>query len=67
MKRKLWKYFKDFGANDLNEGNYITIFMKNDKYEEGKKFNILKIDGDIIELNEEIDKSIIDKNILAIS
>ena len=60
-KENFGNILKISGASDLNEGNYITIFMKNDKYEEGKKFNILKIDGDIIELNEEIDKSIIDK------
>nr|QDY51635.1 DNA polymerase family B [Mimiviridae sp. ChoanoV1] len=60
-KENFGNILKISGASDLNEGNYITIFMKNDKYQEGKKFNILKIDGDIIELNEEIDKSIIDK------
>tara|TARA_B110001469_G_scaffold123902_2_gene136645 strand:+ start:8579 stop:12487 length:3909 start_codon:yes stop_codon:yes gene_type:complete len=49
------------GATDLNEGNYITIFMKNDKYMEGKKFNILKLEDDTITLNEEIDNSILSK------
>ena len=49
------------GINDLNIGNYITIFMKNDKYLEGKKLMITSIEGNFIELNEEIDPSIIDK------
>jgi hypothetical protein len=33
--------------------------MKNDKYMEGKKFNILKLEGDTITLNERIDKEIL--------
>ena len=46
--------------NDIIEGNYITIFMKNDKYEEGKKFYIIKKEGYTITLNEEIDKTILE-------
>ena len=50
------------GASDLNEGNYITIFMKNDKYMEGRKFHILKIKDDKITLNEAIDNKILSMN-----
>ena len=62
---------EDFGnilkignENDINEGNYITIFMKNDKYEE-EKFHIIKKDGDTITLNEEIMKNFREKGFLA--
>lgn len=48
------------GAKDLNIGNYIAIFMKNDKYLEGKKFKILDIDNNLITLSEDIE-DIIDK------
>ena len=48
-------------STDINEGNYITIFMKNDKYEEGKKFHIIKKEENNITLNEGIDKKILDK------
>ena len=50
------------GASDLNEGNYITIFTKNDKYMEGRKFHILKTEEDKITLNESIDKGILVKS-----
>jgi DNA polymerase elongation subunit (family B) len=48
------------GGKDLNIGNYIAIFMKNDKYLEGQKFKILDIKGGVITLSEDI-ADIIDK------
>ena len=40
-------------TNDLQIGNYITIFLKNDKYMEGKKFKILDIKNNSILLDKE--------------
>ena len=39
-------------------GNYITIHCKNDKYEEGKKFQIVNIVDNSIILNEDIDENL---------
>ena len=39
-------------TNDLQIGNYITIFLKNDKYMEGKKFKILDIKNNSILLDK---------------
>ena len=49
------------GISDIVQGNYITIHCKNDKYEEGKKFQIIEIKENSIFLNEDIDESILSK------
>ena len=48
-------------SGDLSSNNYITIFMKDDKYLEGKKFRILSIEDNVIELDTEIDSTIQNK------
>ena len=48
------------GINDIEIGNYITIFYKNDKYLDGKKFKIINKDSENIYLDNKIE-NIIDK------
>ena len=43
------------GSKDLNLGNYIVLFYKQEKYKDGKKFKIIEIDGPCIKLDEPID------------
>ena len=49
------------GINDLEIGNYITIFFKNHKYLDGKKFHIIDNKDNSIYLSEELE-DIIDKS-----
>ena len=46
---------------DLQVNNYITISTKNDKYEEGQKFQITSQQGNLITLDQDIDESIQDQ------
>ena len=48
-------------SGDLQKNNYITISTKTDKYEEGKKFQILAMEGNTITLDTPIDASIQEK------
>lgn len=48
-------------VKDLQKLNYITIFFKNDKYLDGKKFQILKIKDNKIYLDTEIPTDILEK------
>ena len=42
------------GNITLAENNFITLFVNGDKYNEGEKFKILKIEGDILTINKKI-------------
>ena len=48
------------GSNDLEKGNYITIFFKNDKYLDGKKFQIINKENNTIYLDSNIENIIIE-------
>lgn len=49
------------GENDLQVNNYITISTKNDKYKEGKKFQITSLQGNTVKLDESIEDIIQDQ------
>ena len=46
---------------ELTEGNFITIFTKNDKYLDGKKFEIKELKYNYLILNEPIEENLIEK------
>lgn len=49
------------GVNDINEGNFVSIFFNNDKYMEGKKFMIQKIVDNKLYFNDLIPEEILNK------
>jgi len=61
IKRIVGNRLEIGSIGDLNLHNYISIYCKNDKYQEGKKFKIINITPDYIELDEPIEESIIGK------
>lgn len=51
------------GHITLTENNFITLFVNGDKYNDGEKFKIIKIENDIITLNKNIDELLTETSI----
>jgi DNA polymerase elongation subunit (family B) len=51
------------GHITLSENNFITLFVNNDKYNDGEKFKILKIENDILTINKKVDNLLLDGSV----